>query len=539
MTPRRSGYRAVRPAAEGLESRELLSKTITGADADGDTWVLKLIGPGDVRVVNQNGPDGNPIALGQPAEISTITVAGANPLTTRLVGRVTKSPTGDGKVFFQNLNELGGQSEGVSATNGIFAIDMPDFWLGHTSTTAPTAGAHAADISIPDGIITLRFGGVDTTFTPPGGTPLTQGTANTLMNVALGLPRTQGTSIIIKKAVSSAKPAAGTTAAVQNAVEFHVEGRINVFQADAIEGNSAVPPTSLFEGQGGTIVFSSDGREPNSIAASVLQGQITGQIGYARVGGNATNFAVLTNDKVSNFYIGGETNNVSLLAPGGSRNVYFGKGMDTTTIRSHTISSLRANRGALNSDVTVDRTIGQTMIGGDVVNTHVLSGYEQNLLSVFTNQRDPTTTAPAQDGGALPNILIAGNVTNSVFAASAQPLDNVFGNNDLLLPHGRIKAKVEGMIDNSTETPDQPTNPFYAKAVQLFHGPVTPPNVPEEPFPHPGMAPSGPRVVKGLLPNFIGPQQRHTTTPPTPKSGVTTATAHPQSTLTSRPAQKK
>ena len=59
----------------------------------------------------------------------------------------------------------------------------------------------------------------------------------------------------------------------------------------------------------------------------------TGQIGDVRVGGNATNFTTLAEEyamtttpvegaldaKISNFFIGGETNNVMLIAPSGSR----------------------------------------------------------------------------------------------------------------------------------------------------------------------------------------------------------------------------
>jgi hypothetical protein len=479
---RRPGSRSFRPAPEGLEDRKLLSKTVSGVDASGDTWTLRLIGPGDVRVVNQPDSSGNPIPLGQPADIDTITVAGANPLTTRLIGHVTKAPNGTGKVFFQHLEELGGQSEGVSALDGVFMIDMPNFWLAHTSTTAPTAGSNAADIKIPDGVNVLRFGGVDTTYTPTGGTPLSQSTSNTTFDVALGLPRTLGTSIIIDKAISSSGgTASGSTTPSQNEVQFHVEGRLNVFQANEIDGNASVPSTH-FEGGGGTILFVSDGSEGGA-ASTIFQGQIVGPIGYMRVGGNATNFSVQSNDKISNFYIGGETNNVYGLGVGGIRNVFFGKGMDTTTLQAHTIFTLQANRGALNSNVSSDRTIAQVRIGGDVQNTNVGAGYNQGLAAIFRSQSEPTTPPNAQDGGAIQDVLIAGNIKDSVFSASVQPENQTFGLNDLNFPHARIKAKVEGTIDNSTATPDTPTNAFYAKSVQVQHGPVTPPSVPEEPLP--------------------------------------------------------
>jgi hypothetical protein len=97
--------------------------------------------------------------------------------------------------------------------------------------------------------------------------------------------------------------------------------------------------------------------------------------------------------------------------------------------------------------------------------------------------------------------LVAGNITNSVFAASVEPTNTAFGSPDeLLFPHGRITAKIEGKIDNSTATPDMPNRAFYAKSVTLAQGPVVPPAVPEEPFPNPGGPPTGDRVVKGLQP---------------------------------------
>ena len=174
---------------------------------------------------------------------------------------------------------------------------------------------------------------------------------------------------------------------------------------------------------------------------------------------------------MSEFFIGGETNNIFLLTPGGSRNIHFGKGMDNVTINTHTFENLEANRGALNSTVVVDRSGGRVVLGGDAVNTQILSGYHQPLLTEFTNQSAPTTPPAAQDGGGF-TVLVAGDVTNSVFAASVQPFNNTFGTtNDLKLPTGHIVAKVQGIIDNSTATPASPTTAFYAQSVDLSRGP--------------------------------------------------------------------
>ncbi|HEU5118580.1 MAG TPA: hypothetical protein VFT74_18420, partial [Isosphaeraceae bacterium] len=234
---------------------------------------------------------------------------------------------------------------------------------------------------------------------------------------------------------------------------------------------------------------------------------VAGNIGFLRVGGNATNFGVQTSGQVSNFYIGGETNFVTLVGASGTRNIQFGKGMDNTTILSHFIETLQANRDAIGSQVTVDRNIGRMTIGGDVKNSQFLSGYAVNFTSILNSQTLPTTPPATQAGGAMNNVLIAGNVTDSIFAASVDPYTDPATNASLfdvpqalLFPHGHIKAKVEGTVNNSTVAPDHPNQAFYAKGVLGSRGPVLPPAVPEAPFPNPNEAPHGPRVVQHLQP---------------------------------------
>jgi hypothetical protein len=512
MSTRRQPTRALRPLTESLEGRWLLSKTISGVDADGDQWTLTLTGPGDFRVTNVADDSGNPIAIGQPAQIDQIQIAGGDPTKTRLIGQVVKGPNGDGKVFFDSLTEEGGRSEGPVATNGVLAIDMPGFWLGHTETTPPSSTDPNDDsITIPDGIQTLRFGGVDTTFTPTGGTPLSKLTTSSNFNINLGLPRTKGTSIIVSKVISGAQPATGTaTSPVQQAVTFNVNGRLNVFQADEIDGSTAVPSTG-FRGGGGTVVVS----QTDTVTG------ITGQIGFIRVGGNATDFAAQTNDKMANFYVGGEANNVLVLSPAGLRDAYFGKGMDTTTIYTHELTFLQANRGAVDSKVFVERNVGNVIFGGPVKSTALLAGINANLggtSGVFATQTAPTST-PAQDGGSIANVLVAGDVTDSVFAASTEPAtDGSYGGPDsLYLPHGRVTGKVEGSVDNSNLSPDQPTQAFYAKKVTVGNGPVVPPTVPEAPFPNLGAPPTGSHVVHGLQKSFPTTVRAHTPKAPRTK----------------------
>jgi hypothetical protein len=519
--------RAFRPAAEDLENRQLLSGTVAGTDIDGDVWTLTLIGPGSLGVTKQNDASGNPGALNSATEINTITIGGLDPTKSRLVGKVVKGASGDGKVFFQNLVELHSQSEELNG-NGIVGIDMPNFWLGNTTPVSSTATSlpAAPAITIPDGVDTLQFGGVDTTHNQPATAPSGSSDDNTA--VTLGLPQYGGTRIIIDKSISStavAPPASGSTTptTIQHAVTFDVSGRLDLFQANSIEGDASKPPGQFgnedanASGFGGTWVVSGTGGTAPFLANGQIQGAVTGQIGNVRVGGNATNFTTLVfdatgtgNAKISNYSVGGETNNVMLVAPNGARNISFGLGMDTAEIYAHVVNSLKANRGALNSNVAVDRTISRMNFGGDVVGSTIVTGVVQNysnLINAITGQAavstfnpTPSPTAPplpqnAQIGGGM-QVLVAGDVTDSVFAASVQPaVITTTGSNgatstsvqfgtpqDLKLPSGHITAKVEGTIDNSNATPDSPTTAFYAKAVNLQKGPILPPNVPEAPY---------------------------------------------------------
>ncbi|HZW32563.1 MAG TPA: hypothetical protein VFF52_17750, partial [Isosphaeraceae bacterium] len=418
-------------------------------------------------------------------------------------------------------------------------------------------------IDIPGGVITLRFGGVDATFTPKGGTPLNRTGQSNEFEINLGLPITTGTSVIVNKVITTGQVNPSSTpsspaAPFQDFATFLVSGRLNLFQANEIDGSTAqdtlptqfasTAPSSSLLSPGGTFVISQ-----GSVAG-------TGQIGTVRILGGATNFTTLVDSyplaqtpvegalgaRIRNFSVGGETNNVLLMAPSGSRYVNFGLGMDNVTINSLTISALRANRDATNSTVTVSRSIGNLLIGGPVENTNVQAGYAQSLFTdtnfpptsvlgagsgVFFGTPPPTITDPqvisttgltepyAQNTGTM-RVRIAGDVTNSVFSASVDPnpsglsaiefeksrpnIPFPFGApNNLVLPRGVINAKVEGTIDNSTNPLVATTAPasaaFFARKVHLATGPVIPPEVPYQPYAHPPALHKGQSSLEGLL----------------------------------------
>jgi len=590
-TPR---SRSLRPTAEGLETRQLLSGALTappkgsptqratavvnGTDPDGARWTLRLYGPGALNVVGTLGDTFTRSTKTMTESIDTITVAGAISTETRLVGKVYPNPTNaNARVYFQNLivtptGELGkidvGQvSNFRTVQNGILAIDIPNFYLAHTETTKPstTSQIHssamsAGEIYIPQGVITLRFGGVDVDYTPAGGTPLNQTGQPNEFQIALGLPIVLGTSIIVNTVNSDAEanpsPTPSTPASFQDYATFLVTGRLNLFQANEIDGNttSGLVPTQLINSP-----VASGTASPGGTFVISQGGAATGQIGDVRVGGSATNFTTFVTEdpinaaaaegqldaKISNYYIGGQTQNVLLVAPSGSRNISFGLGMDNVTINSLAISSLRANRDALNSNVTVSRSIGNLLVGGDVENTNVNVGESQSLFTfanspattlfaagtgVFYGDPPPTVASPetnpltdrtepfAQNGGTM-QVRIAGSVINSIFSASIQPdptglTGNGFGTKqDLILPRGVINAKVEGNINNASNPlvdSSSTGRAFFAKRVKLVHGPIIPPVVPYQPLPVPTVYHRGQAGLKGLIkvdhsPAIVGP----------------------------------
>lgn len=519
MTTRRVGSKGFQPRAEGLETRQLLSMMISGQDLDGDTWTLKLTGPGEFRVVNQNDANGAKVPIGQPGLIDSIDTVGTAPLVSRLMGTVHKGPNGDGKVFFQNLTINGTRGTGSGDIFGIHVVDMPDFWLGHTSKDQPIAGSPAGSITSAQGINTLRFGGVDTTFTPPDGTPLNQNNQADTFTIALGLPKTAGTSVIVNQMITDGQVASGTVAQAPDNVRVNVLGRINLFQAKEVLGNPDLDDSNL-QSPVGTIVQSN----PDANTADAVGTGTDGQTQSIKILGNATNFNTQSSSRIRDIFIGGETNQVFVFAPSGVRQLFFGKGMDETTVATNEIYILQANRGALNSRVQTTNGIGQVLIGGDVENTLILSGYNHDS-DTLTNLTD---IPEARLGGAIGNVLVAGNVTNSIFAASVEPVltdGKLDPQQSLKLSGGRITGKVEGTINNSVVTPTTPNQAFFAQTVHLARGPVIPPNVPEGPYPHPNAPPHFPRVAKHLKP-WVNPSHVTTIAPnatPTAKAQATQA----------------
>jgi hypothetical protein len=568
-----------------------LSAAVSGVDPDGASWTLRLYGPGTLNVLATDGTVFTSGTKDKVGSIQTITVSGSTTDRTRLVGTVYPNPTsGDARVYFENLNVgptgMLGKIDAAQVNNfrqvqtGIKTVDIPDFYMARTQVASPSSSlpspihssaAEAGAILIPQGVNVLRFGGVDVNYTAHGGTPLTQLQQSNEFAIALGLPLTQGTSIIVNSVNSNAQAntTSTTSPAFQDYATFEVAGRLNLFQANEIDGNSTASllPTQLVNSRptsglepGGTMVISLAG----IVQDELFGGAPTGQIGDVRIGGAATNFTTLVTEdpvnavaaegqldaKISNFFIGGETNHVLLIAPSGARNISFGLGMDNVTINTNAISSLRANRDFANSNVTVSRSIGNLLDGGSATDTNVNVGQQQSLFAdvafpgsvitgtapfgafygtpppIITNHEvNPTSGVVeplAQSGGFL-QARIAGNVINSVFSASvdAYPatlslgqisggdlsvLNNaMFGDStNAVLPRGVITAKVEGFVDNSTNplvntTAVPASKAFFAQIVHRKSGPVIPPTVPYLPYKAPTVYHRGQSGLHALI----------------------------------------
>ncbi len=183
-------------------------------------------------------------------------------------------------------------------------------------------------------------------------------------------------------------------------------------------------------------------------------------------------------------------------------------------------------------NVTVSRSIGNLIIGGDVQNTNVNVGEAQSLFTfanyppaiageaghgVFWGQLPPTVGDPqenivttniepiAQNGGTL-NARIAGSITNSIFTASvdgnpSMAFSQLFGSesDNLVLPRGVINAKVEGTVNNASNTlTTNPDKAFFARTIHLSHGPVIPSRLTYPPFKSPTVYHAGQVSLNGL-----------------------------------------
>ncbi len=265
------------------------------------------------------------------------------------------TPTGElGKI------DMGQVSNFRTVQNGIYAIDMPDFYLAHTETTTPSVPSlihTGGDVGRTDRHPPGRY---HASFRRRGRRLYARPAVEPLRRLIRRVKTTSSRSVWACRSFWGQASSSTRSTATRKPIPPRPRRRSRLrdlpghrpaepFQANAITGNTTAGPGRLAVPEpddphhrrvpGGTFVISQGGAA-------------TGQIGTVRVGGAATNFTTFVTEdpldvaaaegqldaKISNFYIGGQTDNVLLLAPSGSRNISFGLGMDNVTINSLTSS---------------------------------------------------------------------------------------------------------------------------------------------------------------------------------------------------------
>ena len=267
---------------------------------------------------------------------------------------------------------------------------------------------------------TLKFGGVDTTHNQVNPPAIHRHERHGERRCSAC--RTYGgTRIIIDKSISSTQSIASTTGGaptiIQHGVDFAVSGRLNLFQANEIDGDALNPPgqfsdqVSTATGTGGTNVVSGTANvsalprtsSRSSPARSPAPSAPSGSAGTPPTSRRSSSTPPAPQGaRINNYSVGGETNNVLVVAPNGMQNAAFGKGMDTTDILTNVINTLQANRGAINSNVFVDRTISQVRFGGDVVDSNFLTGVAQNFSTIYNAVTGLTTNGHQRPAHAPP-----------------------------------------------------------------------------------------------------------------------------------------
>ena len=229
--------------------------------------------------------------------------------------------------------------------------------------------------------------------------------------------------------------------------------------------------------------------------------------------------------------------------------------MDNVTINSLTIQSLRANRDATNSTVTVSRSIQNLIIGGNVENTNIQAGYQQSLFAdielplvepVHVRQRrassatppptitDTTSVSPRLGIPRAPrperrrdhrpdrrqhhqlgdlglgrpepvrHRALGGRSTRAIPAGPTGFTSRSGRRTTSYLPRGVINMKFEGTVNNSTNPAGldlrrRSTRRSSPEVVHIKKGPVIPPSVPYQPYVAPTVYHRGQNTLKGLF----------------------------------------
>ncbi len=238
--------------------RRPATAVVRGMDPDGAQWTMRLYGPGALNVVgvdgdvftradwhlagidrhdHRRGGDHDLDPPGRPRFIPTRRqeCQGLLPELDRHADwRAGQDRRGAGRA-------ISGPSRTASSPStcpiSIWHIPRRANRASRRKSTRPRC--RPAKSIIPQGVLTLRFGGVDVDYTPAGGTPLNQTGQSNEFQISLGLPVVQGTSIIVNTVNSDGEAnSPRAQPAFQDYATFLVTGRLNLFQANKIDGNT-------------------------------------------------------------------------------------------------------------------------------------------------------------------------------------------------------------------------------------------------------------------------------------------------------------
>jgi len=254
-----------------------------------------------------------------------------------------------------------------------------------------------------------------------------------------------------------------------------------------IDGSTTNAPAP-FASNGGTLV---------SVQTATAAGA-AGPIGSVRVGTNATNFSVVTPDKI-NHVLRGRRNEQRQSSRRNwvAQPPISARGWTPSRSRPIRSSGSSQNRGAINSNVTSDRQIGNIEFGGDVVGTTILSGYNQSLASAVGNPKHPDHPEsrrgrPDQGEYRWKRDQLGLRLLGSRRFRRVRLVRRLeVAARDDQRPHSGFDQQLGG------DNPQSPTAAFFAQSLKLTKGPVVPPAIPEAPY-------SGP-LTPASLPGIPAP----------------------------------
>jgi hypothetical protein len=497
-------------SAAALATYSNEGKTLTGQDRQGDTWTLKLTGPGEIIVTDISPNDG---VLDD--ELNTIQLVGTSLTQSVLTGTVAPSPRiPSDATQLATVGTL--EFNSLIATTGVKTINLNGFILTDTVTPAGGTGLNASTtINLAGGVQNLSFEGIDARL------PVSQDPVP--INVTIGNPTTP---LKIKPSIridhiyntayddtSAAVPVGPLTTPTVDIVINGAAANLDFVSITQQPNVSLLVPSSTIP-----VVNTPVDQIPPNTAAYQYRFPIVGTtgrtaiqttaVGSLKVNGSATNVTVSKAaqpfqnslsglNSLGKAQIGGVADAVALDVKGNIGGIKLAKGLG---------SPVGANPNPIYYGTPAANTgyPAAGLLGGQVVTEgsigHIVAGASTTFLQV---PQDPTqiqnglneyTQTANRPGASLTSSIIAaggsigktkiqgdlssteiksgfnydsylagseatttgkssigpvnvkGNLTNSVVSASYRPNDGIYGNGNDTAGNGTITGKFTGFV---------------------------------------------------------------------------------------------